>query len=306
MRGWGQGVTSAAGTTSHRIGRRTSLIPSARGRSSTLTDLLGTAADDKKCSAVAESASFAVALLEPGRSRPVASIVGASEMRALDPDQLHMVRRPPSYQGMRNYIGRLSFPGADGGRAVWFESLNELSHWRDLLVNHRVTQMSTQPLRVDWSLTTGRRSHVPDALLRLRDGTTMLVDITTMETVQKPRALAAFILTAATATALGWAYQLRSELPAQRVLNTSSVWACRHADPAVHQSLLARAVTVGLPARLDQVAQQLTDLAPGLWAVQHLVAHGALGLDLNSALQLSSTVHEQMPTLGRPAWLIDV
>lgn len=77
------------------------------------------------------------------RSRPVA------ELGCVDVSTLLEVRRPVSYAGMTNYIGRMPVPSRHDARAVWFESRNEQENYRDLLMTEDVAELATQPLRIE-------------------------------------------------------------------------------------------------------------------------------------------------------------
>lgn len=99
---------------------------------------------------------------------------------------------------------------------------------------------------------------------------------------------------------------MRTELPRQRVLNCSAVWACRDADPAVHDRLLDRARRLRLPAEVRRVAAELDQVASGVWAVQHLLARGVLWVDLDRPLTSSTTVHQTTQHQRRPSWLLDI
>jgi hypothetical protein len=102
---------------------------------------------------------------------PIVATADVDSLMSMVPDQLLPVRRPASHKGMTNYISRVVVPTeAHECRAVWCESFNELTHLRDLLITRQPTQVATQPLRLEWVMTTGVRGHVPDFLLRDADG----------------------------------------------------------------------------------------------------------------------------------------
>lgn len=297
---------SGSPTTSHRRGRKTNFTLPATGKRATAEDFSNTAADDNASIDVARSAVFAVRLLDPAGKDPEIGLLSGKELAETPITSLMPVRRPPSFRGMRNYIGRLSFVGSGDSDSVWFESLNELGHWRDLLVSARVTHMTTQPFRIDWQLTTGRRSHWPDAVLRLDDGSTLMVDITTRRKLASASAVRQFALTATTARVLGWRYELRTELPGQRVVNLSALWSCRHADPEVHSALLTAAQTLYLPRQLEHVVTRLAAIVDGYWAVQHLLANGDLWADLDQPITPRTLVHQYPTPPGRAPWQIDL
>jgi hypothetical protein len=58
---------------------------------------------------------------------------------------------------MRNFIGRCAVPSRYGASAAWFESLNELSHMRDVLLTASVSTLVSQSVLVMWNLPSGAR-----------------------------------------------------------------------------------------------------------------------------------------------------
>lgn len=130
---------------------------------------------------------------------------------------------------MANYIGRFAVPdGSGGSHDAWFESLNELAHLRDLMLTVDVATLSSQSVLVGWKLPSGYRFHFPDLIVTSLDGTVTFVDVTRVERLTRPAALAQFGLMAATAHTLGWSFEVRTELPRQRQATQSHVYACRH------------------------------------------------------------------------------
>ena len=203
----------------HRLGRRTNFIPPLDGRPAKWADVIDSVADSDQLASLAATTTATI-LTTGSDGHAVIATADVDAMKSLVPDQLVGVRRPASHKGMTNYISRVTVPTEQhDARAVWCESFNELSHLRDLLLTNRPAQVATQPLRLEWVLPSGVRSHIPDFLTRLADGQMTLVDVTTNSKVEDPRVRAILKLTKATAEAVGWAYQVRTELPPQRVRN---------------------------------------------------------------------------------------
>jgi hypothetical protein len=170
------------------------------------------------------------------------------------------------------------------------------------LISRQPTQVATQPFRLEWIMTTGVRGHVPDFLLRDADGRALLVDVTTRTKLDDPRLKAVLQLTAATAEALGWEYQVRTELPAQRVRNINFLHAGRNdtdQDRAGASRLLRQT-----PGSID--VQRASDLlgggAQGFVRLWDLIAHGYVQINLDSVMELDSTVAFQATGGGAP-WL---
>ena len=163
----------------HRLGRRTSFIPPLEGRSANWAQVMDVAADTTVRGSVAAAATATVLTVTTG-GEPTVATAGVDSLSLLVPDELLPVRRPASHKGMTNYISRVVAPSqTHDARAVWCESFNELSHLRDLLLTRQPTQVATQPLRLEWVMPSGIRSHVPDFLLRGADGGMLLADVTT-------------------------------------------------------------------------------------------------------------------------------
>lgn len=286
----------------HRLGRRTNFIPALEGRPAKWADVIDSVSDSEQCASVAASAT-ATMLTTGSDGRPVVATANVESMRSLVPDALIGVRRPASHQGMRNYISRVAVPTEQqDARAVWCESFNELSHLRDLLLTERPTQVTTQPMRLEWVLPSGVRSHVPDFLARFADGRTTLIDVTTSHKVEDPRLRAILQLTKATADALGWTYQVRTELPPQRVRNLNFLHAGRH-DTRQDRASAARLLRQATGEVDVQRASELLGGGPkGYVRLWDVVAHGLVHVPLDEPLDLDSLVAFARPA-GGEAWL---
>lgn len=284
---------------SHRLGRRTShLAPLESGRRGSVTELLAAATDPDRCAEIAYGARMVV--LKPLGQQEVRASNGAD----LVVDELRPTRRPPSYRGMRNYIGRVAVPSAHGPSMAWFESLNELTHIRDLLLTESVGALVAQPALVVWDLPDGPRYHYPDLLVRRHDSCPLLCDVTRRARMASPKALAQFALMAATAAVAGWEFQLRSELPPQRVHTQSALYACRgpHKLPADWEQRLGE---ISWPSHLHQVAAALDRSGVGMASASHLIATRRLYVDFDAALSLDTPVH-RTPIRQDLSWLLPI
>ena len=264
-----------------------------------VVDVAGEAAERAKVA----SAATATLLTIDTNCPPMVATADVNSLMSLVPDQLLPVRRPASHKGMKNYISRVVVPTeAHECRAVWCESFNELTHLRDLLITRQPTQVATQPFRLEWIMSTGVRGHVPDFLFRDADGRPLLVDVTTRTKLDDPRLQAVLQLTATTAEALGWEYQVRTELPAQRVRNINFLHTGR--NDTDQDRVGASRVLRQTPGSID--VQRASDLLGGgpqgfvrLW---DLIAHGHVHVNLDSVMELDSTVAFQATGGGAP-WL---
>lgn len=288
------------GVASHRLGGSTSLITRPALMRAPVAELLAAAADPIQCATVASTARLVVRTAEGQQELSVA------HARSLVPDDLLATRRPPSHGRMQNYIGRCAVPSRNGPTSVWFESLNELSHMRDLLMTGVVDALASQPMLVIWTLPSGHRQHFPDMLARRLGDRVLLCEVSTKKTLTKPEALAQYALMAATAEVCGWDFQLRTELPAQRLRNQSFLHAYRHASIGQRVGWLTALAAARWPLQLGQVASQLGGDAAGMAAALHLIAVGVLTTDLEAVLQADAWVDTERHEDGCPEWMIQM
>ena len=286
----------------HRLGRRTNFIPALEGRPAKWAEVIDSTAD-LGASAVLAKAAVAAILIADDDGAPTVETADVNVLKRLVPDQLFAVRRPVSHQGMTNYILRVCVPSAHhDARAVWCESFNEMSHLRDLLLTTRPTQVSTQPMRLEWVFASGVRSHVPDFLVRTANGGMTLVDVTTERKFDDPKVRAIMQLTGATAKALGWTYQVRTELPPQRIRNVNFIHASghdiRHDQPSAARTL--RQATG--PVDVERARGLLGGSATGYMRLWDLLAHGLAHIPLDGPIERDTPV-TTTPSMGGSSWL---
>lgn len=272
----------------HRLGRRTNFIPAVQGSPAKWADVMYAAADPDRAAALARKATATVLTPDP-EGHPLVQTADPGTLAHLEPDQLFAVRRPASHTGMTNYISRVGVPSAlHDSRAVWCESFNELSHLRDLLLTTRPRQVSTQPFRLEWVFPSGVRSHVPDFMLRYANGRTLLVDVTTTGKLDDPRLTAILRLTRATAEAMAWTYEIRTELPSQRVRNINFIYACRH-DVHQDRSSTVRALRQAHgPVDIQRAAGLLGEGPHAYARLWDLIAHGHVFVPLDDVIDLDT------------------
>ncbi len=223
----------------------------------------------------------------------------------LKPAVLACARQPSSHVGMPNYVGLVQVPAINGERrSTWFESLNEWHHFMDVQLTRPVVSMVAQPARVVWRFSRGIREHWPDALVEVEGGRRILIDVTRRQRLDEAKALAIFTLTAETAAAAGWEYQVRTEMPPQRARNLRWLWAHRCEDvPAGWNELVASRPSE--PCTVDDAAQQLGGGPVGWTRLWRLVAHQMAWLDLNRPLTLASEVRWHNPSgKDQPSWIV--
>lgn len=289
----------------HRGGRKVSFIPPLSGSRATEQDLASVLQDSTLCLSLASAAQVTVRTVSHGVPRLVSAPVDA--LASVQPDALLEVRRSVSYVGQRNYAGTIVAPTQWWAwRPAWCESLNERYHYLDLLLAHSVRQLATQCIRLEWRLSTGHRSHTPDALLLLEDGDRLLVDVTTTQRLKSAAARAVFALTAATCRELGWRYEVRSELAMQYQRNLSFLrtFAAVPAETLIScRKLLSQTPS---PVGTDQLALVLGDgdRRRGLGLVWALIAAGDLHADLAEPLQPDTVLHHGRAGYVERPWVI--
>lgn len=287
---------SPPSTVSHRRGTRVDYLPRAQGAAAPWPDVIAAALDPGRAEAVAAGASVVIRTHSATRVNPDVHSLSVDKACGLSPDDLLEVRRPVSYEGMANYIGRMSLPtrleDPDHQHAGWFESRNEQETYRELLMTRPITAMATQPMRIEWPFPGGARSHVPDAVYATTDGRITLLDVTRRARLMTPEAVAIFRLTSATAAALGWSYQVRVEFEPQHQRNVAAVWACGRARPDHAAVWLERSRTLPSTCQFLPAARHLgTADRPSFGAVMHLVANRHLFMNLTAPMTIDAMVH---------------
>lgn len=289
---------------SHRRGTRVDFLPRAQGPFADWAEVQRSA-DGDGIDAVLAGARVVARRRDEAGEQVRTQDLSLAEAATQRPDDLVEVRRPVSYRGMRNYIGRMGLPSQrHEGHAGWFESRNEQENYRNLLIEQPVVQLATQPLRLEWPLRSGIRTHIPDGMYLTVDGRVVLMDVTRRSRLLSPEAVAIFRLAQLTARAMGWEYELRGELTAQHQRNVSMIYSHRHETP---NATAWRAQLRAMPAdqQVVQAAEALgTPLRPAYAAVWHLVATRHLFLDLSAPLVRDSIVHRRPHARGSSPCLI--
>lgn len=272
-------------TVAHVGGRPVRFIPELTGRRAPWDQVLDAASGNG--APIAASATIRHWNGQASRAWTVPLV----DLRGLKPDDLLDVRRPVAYQGMSNYVSTLCVPTARfGGRSVWCESFNEQANYRDFLLRWGVAQFATQMLRMEWVLAGGIRVHFPDALALHEDGRVTLIDVTTTKRLEDERAAAIFALTRRTSEALGWRYELLTELTPQRVRNVNALWAKRAQAPDRASTWRARSAASPDSVQFQALASMLGDHGPAPHGVLYLIANRWFRGDLDRPLRPESTL----------------
>lgn len=294
-------------TVAHRGGRRVSFIPPVSGPRASWEAVSRAATQPRRYRELVESASITCRVVDDGRRSRIVHH-SAIELSDIEPDALLDVRRPTSYVGQSNFVGTITAPSDHWEwRAVWCESLLERSHYHDLLIALPVRQLATQGLRLEWYTPTGVRYHVPDALALLADGTRLLCDVTTLKRFESPRVRSVFDLTAATCEFIGWDYEVRVEMPAQRARNVRFLRAFRQLESPRDERARARwrNAQISVPVQIHPLARSLGDgdVRRGLIRVWHLLSEGMVHADLSCHLRPETLVYPGRSGRSSEGWV---
>ncbi|WP_308314008.1 TnsA-like heteromeric transposase endonuclease subunit [Streptomyces sp. GbtcB7] len=191
-------------------------------------------------------------------------------------------RRFPSFRGQGNWCGW--YWSATCGDHVGYESWLERDRLVLLDFDPLVTGMASQPFRLSWTGSAGKRiRHTPDFFVRRADGTGVVVDVRPDDRIE-PRDAVKFAATAAACSLVGWDFW-RVGTP-DAVLMANARWLAGYRHPRVHRPDVA--------ARLVEVFAEETALLAGVRRVgdpivvlpvlYHLLWRRILAVDLETAL----------------------
>ncbi|MEU7432935.1 TnsA-like heteromeric transposase endonuclease subunit [Streptomyces sioyaensis] len=191
-------------------------------------------------------------------------------------------RRFPAFRGQGNWCGW--YWSATCGGHVGYESWLERDRLMLLDFDPLVTGMASQPFRLSWAGSGGKRvRHTPDFFVRRADGTGLVVDVRPDERIG-PGDAVKFAVTAAACRSVGWDF-VRVGTP-DGVLMANVRWLAGYRHPRVHRpEVAARLVKVfadgrGLLAGALRVGDQIAVL-PVLF---HLLWRRVLAVDLEAGL----------------------
>jgi hypothetical protein len=153
----------------------------------------------------------------------------------------------------------------------------------------------SQPFRLRFLTSDGRRDHTPDFVGVLRDGSTWVVDVRPLDRVDQ-QARVCFAATAEVALAAGWRYLVVTGWRQQVLATLDALSAQRRLleDRLGLQEQLFRA-TEGGPTAFGELVATTTLPAVARAHAQHLLWHRRLGIDLAQPLTDCS-----------PVWLADL
>jgi hypothetical protein len=199
------------------------------------------------------------------------------------------IRAPVYFPEQKRHPGL--FWSAKAGRLLPFESRLEFAHLLIEDSDSDVVWMLTQPLRLHWRASGRARSYVPDALVRRRDGSMLLLAVTTHSRLTDPEVATRIAAGRMAARRLGWRSRIAVGSPPRvRLQNARLLASCRQPPHgydkwgAVVLDLMRAPRTIG---EIEAATGNSLLVRP---AVLHLLATGALRCDLDRALRLSTVV----------------
>ena len=200
------------------------------------------------------------------------------------------------WRGFAAYRGQSNVSGwwwsATTGTHVGFESWLERDQLMVLDFDPDVVGISSQPFRLSWHDTTGRRRrHVPDYFARLADGSAAVVDVRADDRIE-PSDAAAFEITRRVCEQVGWRFRRVGAVEATTGANLRWLAGYRHPRHAelVDRGRAREVFGAGVP--LGQGARLLGDPVRVLPGVYHWLWRGdLLAADLDRVpLTLATTV----------------
>lgn len=248
--------TSRPVTRRRKSSRRVNFIPPLLGPRASWEHVLQVSRNPKDARDAAHGAHITYRKASDLAETPSVCFGPVAELADIPVASLAPVRRPTAYKGMPNYIGRVAMWNEFGPDAVWIESLNELGHVKDLCLTEPVRSLMTQPVRIEFAWMDGVRSHVPDFLVELVTGQRVLIDVTRSRATADEQRSATWALTAAVARTLGMRYEVRTELPEQRVKNLSFLWCHRRPD-GDRDAVFREVVAPRLPLTISAASRAL-------------------------------------------------
>lgn len=203
-------------------------------------------------------------------------------------------RRFPSYRGQPSLPGRYYFTRKDGSgdpaEHVVYESLLEKSHLIALDFDPDVIAVSSQPFRLQYRAGGRWRKHTPDFFARLRDGGGRVLDVKGSKRAEEPKTRAVFAATRRACRAVGWEYQVATELDPTYHANLRWLAGFRREVPDPErfaEQLVELAVD---PTPLGVLVERVGGPATSRPVLYHLLWNHLLTCDLTQALKETTVI----------------
>ncbi len=277
-----------------RKGRRNLYVPqpSAAGSADELVTLRQI--DPSNLNAIARTARFTV------RVDQMVFEISAQELEDTPQREFDCVLRPAAYSSMAHYIGTYKFLNPDGNHAVWFNSLNEMAHLRELdFEGHR--DVNTQHIQIRWALPSGRDIHHYVDIADRHVSTLRLVDVTTMAENSVTKS-AVFDLTARTCRQLGWTYEVGLDnISEERQRNLRFLAAFRH---ELEDAPTDRWFPRPIPATMWALVQAEGGGTRGWQRACSRLWNREIGIDLDRILDDTTVLTDTVATSPRIPWAV--
>jgi hypothetical protein len=201
-------------------------------------------------------------------------------------------RRFRAYRGQRHYTG--SYWSSTMRAHVGFESRLELSNLRLIDFDPTAEWILSQPFLMEGLDGGVRRRHVPDFLVRRRDGRLCLVDVKPAARLLNETVQASLGWTRRVVEEEGWEYRVCSEPDVIVAANVRFLAGYRREEQFRREVVAAARKALTEPCCFDEavdvVAACAIDRAAARSLVLHLLWLGWLTTDLSRSLQGSSLV----------------
>ncbi|BCW78859.1 hypothetical protein [Arthrobacter sp. NicSoilC5] len=192
--------------------------------------------------------------------------------RDLDPVTFEPCRSSNEFPHRRNYPGL--YPFGEDRHMVMFESLTELACLMELDHRGEVVRVAAQP----FGLVFGDRTiHYPDFAARLRDGTTLVIDVKPLEFATHDRFVHAAVLTEKACASQKWRYCIMHGCQGWQRDNLEWMCAFRYEEyipaPALATEL---ADFLAVPRTMEEAALRLdprADLGIGYALLSNMMFH---------------------------------
>ncbi len=249
------------------------------GRDERVRAVFDALVDDATLDSLAESCSCLALLDATDQHEGKQTRLTPSEFAAIDPLRLAEVRRAANYKGRTNQI-RFQLIKRRVPFHVAGASQNELEHMWDALRGRPDRALVTQMVRLSWRHGSLDLRHDPDLLVFTDAGERVLLDVTSYERPPLD-VLLQWELTARFAESVGWTYEVRHPMTAQRAFNLRALdqWA----DPPRRYVALAERIEEWLPANgcsMQRIRTTFRGPVAPLHATEHLIQNGRLHLPL--------------------------
>jgi hypothetical protein len=205
-----------------------------------------------------------------------------------DIGSLAPIREPNNFKGQKHITGLHYSPST--GRHHKFESRLEQTALIRADFELTIEAIATQPFALLYEAEGKRRGHIPDILVKLRNGKPLLIDV-------KPKAFVdrnavPFAAMQDACSEMGWSYHIWTEPQAPYARNLAFLYGYHRPDPSMNR--FTAFLLSQLAAGSRTIGQLLTDVTPlplARPALFHLMWTRDIQADLTRALHEDTPLH---------------